>query len=111
MGRIADYEAALSERFLAGVAEMPAVRLFGPDTADGRTPTFAVEVEGVPPGDVAADLGRRGIFVWSGDYYAVVLMKRLGRSSTGLVRIGFVHYNTDGEVDRVLETLDGLLVR
>ena len=36
-------------------------------------------------------------------------MDRLGVSDTGgLVRIGFVHYNTTDEVDRVLEALAGL---
>ena len=48
-----------------------------------------------------------GIFVWSGDYYAVEVMQRLGRPD-GLVRIGFVHYNTSSEVDRVLDALEAL---
>ena len=53
--------------------------------------------------------GDQGIFVWSGNYYAVEVMDRLGVSDRGgLVRIGFVHYNTVEEVDRVLEALDGL---
>lgn len=106
--RIGSHERSLSERFLAGLAEMPRVRLHGLDTPDGRTPTFAVEVEGHTPGAVAAELGRQGIFVWSGDYYAVEVMQRLDRAEHGLVRIGFVHYTTPEEVDRVLDALDGL---
>jgi selenocysteine lyase/cysteine desulfurase len=44
--------------------------------------------------------------VWSGDYYAVEVMRRLGVADEGgLVRIGFVHYNTVSEVDRVLNAL------
>ena len=46
-----------------------------------------------------------GIFAWYGDYYAVEVMKRLGVES-GLLRIGFVHYNLAEEVDRVLDAVD-----
>ncbi len=105
---IVEYEAALSDRFLAGLAEMDHVRLFGVQQAHGRTPTFAVDVEGRSPADVAASLGSQGLFVWAGDYYAVEVMARLGRSEHGLVRIGFVHYTTIEEVDRTLDALDGL---
>jgi selenocysteine lyase/cysteine desulfurase len=35
-------------------------------------------------------------------------MERLGLEDGGAVRIGFCHYNTPGEVDRVLETLTDL---
>jgi selenocysteine lyase/cysteine desulfurase len=50
-----------------------------------------------------------GLYVWSGHYYAVNVMDRLGFLDTGgLVRIGFVHYNTTGEVDRALESLASL---
>ena len=101
------YEADLSDRFLGGLAEMPRVTLAGMPSSVGRTPTFAVDVDGVDPASVAAVLGRAGLFVWSGDYYAVEVMNRLGRPN-GMVRVGFVHYNTAHEVDRVLEALDSV---
>ena len=39
--------------------------------------------------------------------YAVEIMERLGLPD-GTLRIGFVHYNSDDEVDRVLEALNDL---
>ena len=58
---------------------------------------------------MAAALGDLGIFVWSGDYYAVEVMRRLGVADQGgLVRIGFVHYNTFEEVDLVVAALGAL---
>lgn len=105
---IGEYERRLTERFLAGLTEMPSVRLFGREDAEGRTPTFAIEVEGHTPRGIARDLGRKGIFVWSGDYYAYEVMQRLDRGDHGLVRIGFVHYTTADEVDRALEAIDSL---
>jgi selenocysteine lyase/cysteine desulfurase len=71
---------------------------------DTRVPTFAFNVDGVRPAEVAADLGERGIFVWDGNYYALEVMKRLGLAD-GAVRVGFVHYNTADEVDRLLAEL------
>ena len=109
METIGSYERAITERFLEGIAGLPRVRLYGRNTPDGRTPTFAVSVSGVHPDDVAAALGVEGIFVWSGDYYAVEVMRRLGVAHQGgLVRIGFVHYNTIEEVDRVVAALGDL---
>jgi cysteine desulfurase family protein (TIGR01976 family) len=99
------HERNLAQRFLDGLAELPAVHLVGRPEAAGRTPTFAIHVDGISPLAVATELGRRGIFVWSGDYYAVEVMARLGRSEHGLVRIGFVHYTTTDEVDAVIGAL------
>jgi len=109
METIGSYERAVAERFLDGIAGLPRVRLYGRNTPDGRTPTFAVSVSGIHPDEVAATLGNLGIFVWSGDYYAVEVMRRLGVANQGgLVRIGFVHYNTFEEVDRVVAALSDL---
>jgi cysteine desulfurase family protein (TIGR01976 family) len=112
MAAIAAYEHGLSERFLAGIDAFAGITLYGRDVADGRTPTFAVAVDGVHPNAVSAALGELGIFVWAGDYYAVEVMQRLGLANRGgLVRIGFVHYNTTEEVDRVVATLGELSSR
>ena len=109
---IRDHEHELSRRFLDGVAALPNVRLWGiseHSRLDERTPTFAVRVADQIPEKTATELGRRGIFVWDGHYYAITIMERLGLLDTGgAVRIGFCHYHTTGEVDRVLEALGDL---
>lgn len=102
---IAAHEASLSNRFLAGLSEMPHIDLYGRPEHSGRTPTFALEVAGHSSDAVAKALSDEGCFVWSGDYYAFEVMHRLDRAENGLVRIGFVHYNTIEEVDRVLSLL------
>lgn len=102
---ITAHEHELGERFLAGLPDR--VTLFGSTTMEGRVPTFAFTVDGWTPQEVAAHLGERGIFVWHGDYYAVEVMKALGLED-GAVRAGFVHYNTAGEVDRLLDELASL---
>lgn len=104
---IAGHEYTLGQRFLDGIGEMGHVRLYGVDVMNGRrVPTFAIAVAGSRPEEVAAAMARAGIYVWSGHYYAVSVMNRLDvLDSGGLVRIGFVHYNTADEVDRSLQVL------
>ncbi|HEY5890170.1 MAG TPA: cysteine desulfurase-like protein [Acidimicrobiia bacterium] len=105
--RIHDHETSLSRRFLDGLASLERVRLYGVPTAGSeRVATFAIRVEGMRAEAVAGELTAAGLYVWSGNYYAVNVMDRFGVDEQGgLVRIGFVHYNTVDEVDRVLEAL------
>jgi cysteine desulfurase family protein (TIGR01976 family) len=109
---IGPWENALSRRFLEGLDEMPDIRLVGiadPERLDERTPTFAIRAGDRHPAETAKALAERGIYVWDGHYYALELMERLGlQQSGGAVRVGFCHYNTPAEVDRVLEELAAL---
>ena len=106
-GAIRAHEAALSEGFLNGLPD--GVRLYGitdPARVDERAPTFALRVDGVGPRELAEELARRGVFVWDGNYYAQAIMERLGlEGSGGATRIGFCHYTTPDEVDRVLDEI------
>jgi selenocysteine lyase/cysteine desulfurase len=54
---------------------------------------------------VATHLANQGIFVWHGNYYALSLTEQLGLEPGGMVRVGFLHYNTAEEVDRLLRAL------
>jgi cysteine desulfurase family protein (TIGR01976 family) len=99
-------ERALGKRFVDGLPER--CTLYGLRTMDGRVPTFAFNVDGIEPRVVSERLAERDIAVWDGNYYAVEIMERLGLSAHGAVRVGFVHYNTTDEVDRLLQALDRL---
>ncbi|MGH8915204.1 MAG: cysteine desulfurase-like protein [Acidimicrobiia bacterium] len=108
--RVHGHEQALSAQFLDGVSDLPKVTVHGVRAADDRrVATFAFSVNGLPADVVAGALGARGIYVWSGHYYALNAIDRLGfLEAGGLVRVGFVHYNTVSEVDRVLDALASL---
>jgi cysteine desulfurase family protein (TIGR01976 family) len=96
------HERALGERFLDGLPD--AYARHGLPTMDGRVSTFAFTHAERPPREIATRLGDRGVGVWWGDYYAIEVMKRLALPD-GAVRVGIVHYNTEAEVDRLLEAL------
>jgi selenocysteine lyase/cysteine desulfurase len=99
---IQTHERDLGQRFLDGLPDR--YRLHGIAAMDGRTPTFALTHSRRSPEELATELGKRGIATWWGNYYAVEIMERL-ELSDGALRIGFVHYNTTEEVDRVLAAL------
>ena len=99
------HERALGERFLGALPDD--VELYGLRTMEGRVPTFCFNVPGHSAEHVATFLAERDVAVWHGDYYAVETMKHLGLAD-GAVRAGIVHYNTEDEVDRLLEGLSAL---
>jgi cysteine desulfurase family protein (TIGR01976 family) len=111
-GRIRVHEEALCKRVLDGLAALDHVSLHGiadPDRVAERTPTFCVTVDGVAPREAAERLAADGIFTWSGDYYALELMRALGLADGGgAVRAGFLHYNTAEEADRLVGALAAL---
>ena len=103
---IMPYERSLGERFLAGIDD--AVRVYGLPGMDGRVPTFLVNVADVPAAEVAGRLAEQRMAVWAHDsWYAVGLVGRLGYDHEA-VRIGFIHYNTAGEVDQLVAALNAL---
>jgi cysteine desulfurase family protein (TIGR01976 family) len=96
------HERALGQRFLDG---LPAdIELYGLARMEGRAPTFCFNVPGRSPEEVATFLAKRDVAVWHGNYYALETMRHLGLAD-GAVRAGIVHYNTEDEVDRLLEGL------
>ena len=102
--RVAAHLDELTEHFLSNLGDH--VTLYGIPSVAGRTPTFALNVAGVEPADLARRLGEAGLYVWAGHYYAIETMTQLGLLDRGgAVRIGFVHTTTRHEVDRLLEML------
>jgi len=101
---IVGHERELGERFLAGLPET--FTLHGLPTMEGRVPTFAITHPEHDSAALAERLARAGIAAWHGNYYALEVLRALGLEDRGgALRIGVVHYNTAGEVDRLLEAL------
>ena len=115
MEAIKAYERGLSEQLIASLLAIPGLTFYGisdPARFDMRTPTVAVRLAGRTPRELADALGRRGIFCWDGNYYAINLTERLGvEADGGMLRIGLVHYNTAEEIELLLEALNELRTR
>jgi cysteine desulfurase family protein (TIGR01976 family) len=104
MRAIRAYELELYRHLAARLEAIDGVRILGltaDEDMDRRTPTAAITIDGISPRAAAEALGRRGIAVWDGDFYATGLIERLGLAPEGVLRIGLTHYNTREEVDRL----------
>ena len=103
---IMPYERSLGEQFLAGISD--AVSVYGLPGMEGRVPTFLINVAGVAAADVVNDLAEQGMGVWAHDsWYSLGLYRRLGYENQA-IRLGFIHYNTADEVDRLVAALNGM---
>ena len=107
---IQTHERSLGERFLDGLPD--AVHAARP--ADDGRPRRNVQrsrtrrARRVRSPRRSARTASPSVFFWHGDYYAVELMRLLELGENGAVRAGIVHYNTEAEVDRLIEELDRL---
>ena len=107
------HEQELATRLIGGLSMLRGVRIHGLTGANemaDRVSTVSLSVEGHSPDGLAAALGDRNIFVWSGHNYALEVIDRLGVSrEEGVLRIGPVHYNTIEEIDIVLSALERII--
>lgn len=93
----------LTARLWNELSAIDGVRLYGPAPGAPRTPTVAFTVERVSSTEVARRLAGRGVFASNGDFYAMTVVEKLGRSAEGLVRAGGACYTTAEEVERLIE--------
>ncbi|MCP4508696.1 MAG: cysteine desulfurase-like protein [Fuerstiella sp.] len=105
---IMEYEQQLIWHLIEGLRSLESYRLWGIDDSlrhAERLPTISITHSQRKPVDIAEELGRQGLFVWHGNYYAQPLTERLGLEPDGMIRGGVVHYNTPEEVERLLTAL------
>ncbi|RPI71240.1 MAG: cysteine desulfurase-like protein, partial [Desulfobacteraceae bacterium] len=106
------YELMLIEKLVQGLQQIPGLKIYGitdPTRFSKRVPTVSFRLEGFTPHQVAEYLGKQGIFVWDGNYYALAVTERLDIEKLGgMVRVGLVHYNTEEEIERLVQSLQSL---
>ncbi|OLQ02112.1 putative cysteine desulfurase [Symbiodinium microadriaticum] len=106
------HENDLKRRFLEGLQSIRTVHLLGeedPTQIAHRTATFAVCKESLAPQELAKRLCSRGIWCTAGNHYAGFWEAHSGGLATneeGMARLGLLHYNSVGEVDRILAALE-----
>lgn len=100
------WEAEMAKSLIAGLQEMHGVTIHGitnPNRIGFRVPTVSFTHAAVPPARIAQSLATAGICVWSGNNYALEVVRALGLpEESGVLRIGLAHYNRPAEVEDVL---------
>lgn len=107
-GSIGDYERNLAGVLLDGLKQIPRITLLGlidSSRLHDRTPTFSFVHQQLPAIEIAKRLGRQGLFVGHGNFYALQVSETLGLEPEGVVRVGLMHYNNRDDVTRLIQAL------
>jgi cysteine desulfurase/selenocysteine lyase len=106
MEAIREHEVRLTAYALRRLAEVPGLRVFGPESPQRRGGAIAFELDVAHPHDVAQVLDQDGIAVRAGHHCAQLLHRALGLSAT--TRASLYLYNTEADVDALLTGLLGV---
>ena len=101
MENVREHERRLSEYAYHRLSELEGITIYGPE--DNRTGLVSFSVPDVHPHDLSQLLDEEGIAIRSGHHCAQPLMRRLGVAATA--RASFYLYNTEDEVDALVEAL------
>jgi cysteine desulfurase family protein (TIGR01976 family) len=106
---IALYEHELGAYLWSALEELPGVHLWGVNFSRPlRAPTVSFTVDGVDPAFIAKSLGKVGICVWDGSFYAPRPVEILNIPGGSLLRVGFSMYNTKEEAERLVKCVTAL---
>ena len=100
MDAVAEHEAELTARALAGLGGLDGVRVIGPTDAEERGGAVSFVVDGIHAHDVGQILDDEGVAVRVGHHCAWPLHRAFGVHAT--VRATFGLYNTPDEVDALV---------
>ena len=106
---IASSERALADRFLAGVREIPEIKLYGAFDQPTRSAIVSLNVGDIDSAEISDALMQGwGIATRPGAHCAPLMHRALGTERQGVVRFSFGYFNTDEEADTAIDALRDL---
>lgn len=110
MSGIAAHEHQLAKFYHDAVRSIRGVRIWGPDfSSRARAPTVSITLAKATAGEAAAALGKQGICVWDGNFYAARAVQVLKLEERGgLLRTGISMYSTRDDLQRLLTGIEQL---
>ena len=103
MENVREHERHLGEYAYRRLSEIEGITVYGPEK--DRTGLVSFSLPDVHPHDLSQLLDEEGVAIRSGHHCAQPLMRRLGVAATA--RASFYLYNTEQEVDELVEALAG----
>lgn len=100
MAAVAEHEHMLTEAALAGLADIPGLRVIGPESSVDRGSAVSFVLEGLHPHDVGQVMDESGIAVRVGQHCAKPACLRYGVQAT--TRATFYIYNDLDDVDALV---------
>jgi selenocysteine lyase/cysteine desulfurase len=85
--------------------------VWGPDFSHrSRAPTVSITLDKMTAADAASALGKEGICVWDGHFYAARAVEVLGLNDRGgLLRTGVSMYSSREDIERLLQGIARLV--
>ena len=102
-------ELALTRRAMEGIQAIPAVHVLGSEKPEEHCGILTFTVDGIHPHDISEILASDGVAIRAGHHCAQPLLAHLGHPSTARASLAF--YNTEAEIDRLLNSLSTLRER
>ena len=103
-------EAGLLQQLLDYVSQHPRLKLLGPSDARQRAATVSILPTQQTPQAVTQKLAEQNIMCGCGHFYAVRLLEAMGvQPDTGVLRLSFVHYTSQQEIEKLIRALDRVL--
>ncbi len=100
------HESQLTKRFLAGIREIPRVRLCGPADTENRVGVISLDFPDRDNAAVSYELEQRyGILIRCGLHCAPSAHKSLGTFPKGTVRFSLGYANTEADVDAAVAAI------
>ena len=111
MTGISAYEHGLAKFYHDSVRELRGVKVWGPDfSRRSRAPTVSITLGNMTAAAAASALGKEGICVWDGHFYAARAVEVLGLADRGgLLRTGVSMYSSREDIERLLEGIAKLV--
>lgn len=103
MKAIRDHEVELTGYGLDALRAVPGLVIYGPERAEDKAGVISFNLGDVHAHDVGTILDTQGVAIRAGHHCAKPLMRTLGVPATA--RASFYLYNTEEEVDRLVEAL------
>jgi cysteine desulfurase/selenocysteine lyase len=103
MEAIQAHERRLMEYALARVGEVKDIRIYGPTSLDEHSAVVSFTLGDAHPHDISTIVDAEGVAIRAGHHCAQLVMKHFGIAATA--RASFYLYNTEEDVDRLVDAL------
>jgi cysteine desulfurase/selenocysteine lyase len=108
MSRIAAWNQLLTARALSQLAAVPGITIYGPTDPARRTSLVAFNLAGHNPLTVAAKLNDAGVESRAGCHCATLAHHALRLNPPASCRLSFYIYNTPGDIDRAVASVESI---
>ena len=109
--KIKEHEDKLVSKFLKGLEQLDKIKVYKSFT-ENQAPVISINIEGIDSGDFSSILDEEfGILVRPGYHCAPLAHKAIGTYETGSVRFSFAFFNTEDEIDYILQSLKNITLQ